>query len=1690
MKPLHGYIATARARVAAFLALAMVFSLFTVGAGTAQAADHTLFESMNADKVVPEFTINVDGQVFANQNTNYVVARDGALWDGADRLRFVGYDSPNYAFLEDPNWHQIEAFEMEDLIKTVAQSNSKVVRVYSMGFQILPTYTSNALWTEAGATIEQAPKHIGWDPTAPMVTTTNPPPATYTQGDYYLYEPVWEKVDYFLAMADRYGVRVIFPFVNEWDWFGGRGAFANYYGISRTGSNFYGTNATSLFMGEMYDRLVGMIMNRTNTITGIQYKNDPAVMAWESSNEFTGAASDWTINRGINLHDTLDISQLFLDGTYTQGAQSASAMNAYRVRVASPYIDMMNDHFYANSVPNFVAGLVPLVGIAKEAGKPYIVGEYGLTSANEIDHLLRAVIDYDVDGALVWSLRYRDARGGYYWHRDDQSTYNINFNSYHWPGFAENFMFEEKSVVDTIYNYSYAIDGESAPLPPVPDTAPLLFDIESPTVINWRGTTGANGYDVERATSPDGPWTVIGKDVTDSMSVVRDGPLFRDVTTETATDYYYRVRGRNVANPNGYSPYSNVVGPVDGDVSSFGASIVAGLDPGFEAGSSVAAWAKDSTTPGISYRSGGVDPEVGVAAYSTEDSHSGVQSIKLTGTGELWFKADVEPRNSYVASFWMKTTSDATKYTVLSRENNAGVDNGFGDVDPYQYRGPGVSGPNNVLAFSDYGSRSILTSLDKEFGNSISDVTTINDGEWHYYTAVFNGGDLDISKGSTEANLIFSNRVAGTTIYVDDINVHETLLANNTFNGWGVRWDAESPWVFKSKNTNNNQSTTALLEQVTGSGGSVSQEALVKPNTDYSLAFFTQSSTDGVQYAVLDEDGEFLVAPATVPQSSVFTPSYLTFSSGDNQRVRVAFYDAVKSGGTFRVDDLDLIPTANAAFANEAATSGVTEPLDAVWNPAVIEDGERTLGAQDLFDALWHTENLSLTLDPAHAVTGMYGVQVDYRADGTAVKDFAAPLDLSGQDGLSLSLESVAGSNGTVELVLEDNAGGTASYQFPLSSATGQHFVRFPATGFDASSVVQAELSVLGGSTGTFYFDDIVAGSPSVVESGDGTSAWLRLMGRPGENVATGRTASSAITTAIAPDNGYQNSTSLGVTFGYNDGSNRSIKVFSQIGRPLGGADWGTKDALQLWIKPGTITAGSDTRMSIRLYLANGQYAEAPYRLNDVGVDGQIVTIPFSSFTVYPTVQPFDAAASAVTRAALVFGQDGPLVATVADGATILTTTIGTPVLADVVYLDDVRAVTSGFVGLTARPTDSTVTLRYTDPDFLGFTGVQVDVYADGSLVDTKTVAPGVEQVVVDGLTNGVEYTFDLSALEGSDVRGTASITATPGGRVILSASPAAVRAGGNVTTTIALDGFSGPVFKGESTITFDSARMAPVSAVSTTGGIAVTSASVLGDEYTVEFQATDEAGYGTEGGIIDIVFATEADATGLPVNETIEAESTVSLTIDEPLQPVPTQAAMVRILVGGPLMEFSDVPPGHPFYADIMWMLENGLTTGYADGTFRGLWSVNRDAMAAFLYRYVNGTTPAPDCTVAPFSDVPISHPFCGEIAWLADTGITTGFPDGTYRPATPVTREAMAAFLYRLHFGAGAEAADCTVTPFSDVAIAHPFCGEIAWLATTAPVPVSTGWPDGTFRPGLSIERQAMAAYLFRYDQVPPMP
>ena len=71
---------------------------------------------------------------------------------------------------------------------------------------------------------------------------------------------------------------------------------------------------------------------------------------------------------------------------------------------------------------------------------------------------------------------------------------------------------------------------------------------------------------------------------------------------------------------------------------------------------------------------------------------------------------------------------------------------------------------------------------------------------------------------------------------------------------------------------------------------------------------------------------------------------------------------------------------------------------------------------------------------------------------------------------------------------------------------------------------------------------------------------------------------------------------------------------------------------------------------------------------------------------------------------------------------------------------------------------------------------------------------------------------------------------------------------------------------------------------------------------------------------------------------------------------------------------------------------------------------------MAAFLYRVANDG-PAPVCFNGPYPDVPVGAAFCGEIAWLSFNDIVNGYPDGTFKPTAPVSRQAMAAFLHRLY-------------------------------------------------------------------------
>ncbi|MER2137543.1 MAG: S-layer homology domain-containing protein, partial [Arthrobacter sp.] len=218
-------------------------------------------------------------------------------------------------------------------------------------------------------------------------------------------------------------------------------------------------------------------------------------------------------------------------------------------------------------------------------------------------------------------------------------------------------------------------------------------------------------------------------------------------------------------------------------------------------------------------------------------------------------------------------------------------------------------------------------------------------------------------------------------------------------------------------------------------------------------------------------------------------------------------------------------------------------------------------------------------------------------------------------------------------------------------------------------------------------------------------------------------------------------------------------------------------------------------------------------------------------------------------------------------------------------------------------------------------------------------------------------------------------------------------------------------------------------------------------------------------------------------------ATISVEVTGTKPGYATTTKRSNPTSTVAKPMPPFADVSEGLQFFDEISWMSSKGISTGWEEAngtwTYRPLIPVKRDAMAAFMYRLAGSPdyTPPGD---SPFTDVAPDTQFYKEIAWLASTEISTGWAEAdgsrTYRPLQPVNRDAMAAFMYRL-----ADSPDYSApgkSAFTDVAAGSQFYKEISWLASTG---ISTGWQESSgrvFRPVTAINRDAMAAFMYRYD------
>ena len=101
-----------------------------------------------------------------------------------------------------------------------------------------------------------------------------------------------------------------------------------------------------------------------------------------------------------------------------------------------------------------------------------------------------------------------------------------------------------------------------------------------------------------------------------------------------------------------------------------------------------------------------------------------------------------------------------------------------------------------------------------------------------------------------------------------------------------------------------------------------------------------------------------------------------------------------------------------------------------------------------------------------------------------------------------------------------------------------------------------------------------------------------------------------------------------------------------------------------------------------------------------------------------------------------------------------------------------------------------------------------------------------------------------------------------------------------------------------------------------------------------------------------------------------------------------------------------------------------------------------------------------------------------------LYDEGLTSGYPDGTYRPENRVSRAEMAVFLLKAKHGSGyTPSAPSEESVFSDI---DGHWAE-AWIEQLKIEGITSGFPDGTYRPENTATRAEMAVFLSQAFSLP---
>ena len=177
--------------------------------------------------------------------------------------------------------------------------------------------------------------------------------------------------------------------------------------------------------------------------------------------------------------------------------------------------------------------------------------------------------------------------------------------------------------------------------------------------------------------------------------------------------------------------------------------------------------------------------------------------------------------------------------------------------------------------------------------------------------------------------------------------------------------------------------------------------------------------------------------------------------------------------------------------------------------------------------------------------------------------------------------------------------------------------------------------------------------------------------------------------------------------------------------------------------------------------------------------------------------------------------------------------------------------------------------------------------------------------------------------------------------------------------------------------------------------------------------------------------------------------------------------------------LPFPDVTEGDWFYDAVRYAYETGLMDGVEDNLFAPNSETTRAQLVTILYRLAGEPEPGGD---SGFSDVAAGIWYTDAVAWAAENGIVNGVSDTEFAPGDDITREQLAAILYRYAAYQGYDVSQrADLSGFGDASSIRPYAQEaLSWAHAQGLV---LGFEDGSLRPQGTASRAQIAAVLMRF-------